>query len=670
MTETIIKKDAFDFLFFYEFEDGREEDALLVGGDDPSTASPLHLAIGIKDAGKIVISPIPDVTRVSSSNYHFKLQFTPGILLQPEQITVESDDWGLEVEGDTILYLLWKGEEVTLDGTNSLELMLNGVMATLALAVRTSQTNVTLSWEFKRGSITVIDVTAKAAPGDSNPYNNTATETLEMIQRQGKANIPLYVGFFSSNRVLNTDNQESNLKLRITNTSESAITFKYDADATNRSQLIVALEVGDDTVPWALGTADQVDGVVVSIAGDKWQPAGPTNKGSTLEWTFSPKSADISLAAKETLVIELSKIVTAHPTGTANLYLRYQYVPGYQDGEFICPIEKAPLVFPETNVGIGTTTPSHKLHVNGGNAIISGHVGIGVTIPKQKLHVAGDYYGKGHMWLYATEGDGKDGTAYVKARDDSKTSTIDLRLRTQEKGHEKDVMHLDSSGNVGIGTTSPSEKLHVNGGNAIFQGGNVDIGTTSPKYGTTTENEASLHVTGDYYGKGHMWLHANEGDGKAGTAYVQARDDSGTSTIDLQLRTQENGKLKDVMRLDSSGNVGIGTDDPKGKLDVNGSIKINGEPAMILRRYSSSGIGEGETIEPNKNYNTGMNSNDWVAVIAGFHIDAGSEDRISGASAYMKIIEGNPNWHISMDGLGQGGEWVSVNVLFIRKEFF
>lgn len=447
MTETTTKKDPFDFLFFYEFDTGeREEDALLVGGDDPSTASPLHLAIGIKDAGKIVISPIPDVTRVSSSNYHFKLQFTPGILLQPEQITVEGDDWGVEVEGDTNLYLLWKGEEVTLDDTNSIELMLNGVMGTLAPAVRTSQTNVTLSWEFKRGSITVIDVTPMA-PGDSNPFNNTATETLEMIQRQGKANIPLYVGFFSSNRVLNTNNQESNLKLRITNTSESPITFNYDADATNRSQLIVALEVGDaGTVPWALGTADQVNDVEVSIAGGKWNiSANPTEVkvGTTvraLEWTISPKSADVPLAPQETVVVELSKIVTAHPTGTANLYLRYKYLPGYQDGEFICPIEKAPLVFPEKNVGIGTTTP------------------------KQTLHVAGDYYGKGHMWLHANEGDGRSGTAYIQARDSSGSSTpstIDLRLRTQENGTLKEVMHLDSSGNVGIGTITPEAQLHV-----------------------------------------------------------------------------------------------------------------------------------------------------------------------------------------------------------------
>jgi len=441
MTETTIKKDPFDFLFFYEFEDGREEDALLVGGDDPSTASPLHLAIGIKDAKQIVISPIPDVTRVSSSNYHFKLQFTPGILLQPEKITVEGDDWGLEVEGDTNLYLLWKGEEITLHDTNSLKLMLNGVMGTLT--TRASQTNVTLSWEFKRDGITIIDVTVRA-PGDTNPYNNTATETLEMIQRQGKANIPLYVGFFSSNRVLNTNNQESNLKLRITNTSESAITFNYDADETNRSQLVVALEVEpnnaqpESKVPWALGTVDQVNDVEVSIAGDKWQKtAGPDNKDGTLEWTFSPKSADFQLASKETLQVVLSKIVTAHPTGTANLYLRYKYVSGYQDGEFICPIEKAPLVFHDVKV-------SDKLEHR---------VGIGTTTPATLLNVTD----------YLTLGNPDNNQKFViHSRAKSQGDFLQITNDTANGGWQwSQGITLKRGGHVGIGTTNPEAQLHV-----------------------------------------------------------------------------------------------------------------------------------------------------------------------------------------------------------------
>jgi len=462
MTETVPKQDPFDFLFFYEFDTGeREEDALLVGGDDPSTASPLHLAIGIKEATKIVIRPISGVTTASSSNYHLKLQFGPGILLQPEQITVEGDDWDLKVEGDTILYLLWKKQqEFTLDDSNSLELMLNGVMATLGLSMRASQTNVTLSWEFKRGGITVIDVTAMA-PGDSSPYNNSATEILEMIQRQGKDNIPLYVGFFSSNRVLNTNNQESNLKLRITNTSESPITFNYDSDATNRSQLIVALEVGNDTVPWALGTVDQVNNVGVTIAGDKWQKtAGPTQVkvGTTvkaLEWTFSPKSADVPLALQETVVVDLSKIVTAHPTGTANLYLRYKYVPGYQDGEFICPIEKAPLVFPEKNVGIGTSSPSKKFEVVGfgsSEQLVSVRGDTDLSLALRSENSAEVYY------ELADGNNGKDNSWKIGTNDDGK---LHFGYGAVGSFNSNEKMTILTTGKVGIGTTSPEVQLQV-----------------------------------------------------------------------------------------------------------------------------------------------------------------------------------------------------------------
>jgi microcystin-dependent protein len=286
-----------------------------------------------------------------------------------------------------------------------------------------------------------------------------------MIQRQGKANIPLYVGFFSSNRVLNTNNQESELKLRITNTSESPITFNYDSNATNRSQLIVALEVGDaGTVPWALGTADQVKDVVVSIAGDKWQQtAGPDNKGNTLEWTFTPKSADFQLTSKETLQVVLSKIVTAHPTGTANLYLRYKYVPGYQDGEFICPIEKAPLVFHdvkvkdklEHRVGIGTSSPSKKFEVVGfgsSEQLVSVIGDNDISLALRSVNTAEVYYelangknGTDHSWKIGTNDDYKLHFGYGKVG----------------SFNDNEKMTILTTGNVGIGTTSPEAQLHV-----------------------------------------------------------------------------------------------------------------------------------------------------------------------------------------------------------------
>lgn len=81
----------------------------------------------------------------------------------------------------------------------------------------------------------------------------------------------------------------------------------------------------------------------------------------------------------------------------------------------------------------------------------SGRVGIGTTAPKQRLHNVGDYYGRGHFWLHAFEGDGQDGTAYVQARDDSGTSNIGLHLRTQKAGTLYDAVNIAPSGSVQIG---------------------------------------------------------------------------------------------------------------------------------------------------------------------------------------------------------------------------
>jgi hypothetical protein len=117
--------------------------------------------------------------------------------------------------------------------------------------------------------------------------------------------------------------------------------------------------------------------------------------------------------------------------------------------------QSAIAVTSEGAVGIGTASPTQKLDI-AGSATVSGNLGIGTTSPTAKLEVIGT--------AKATEfvGGGSGLTG--------------LLPDTDWVVSEPNVYR--ATGNVGIGTTSPSQKLHV-AGNAVFSG-NVGIGTTSP----------------------------------------------------------------------------------------------------------------------------------------------------------------------------------------------
>ena len=121
----------------------------------------------------------------------------------------------------------------------------------------------------------------------------------------------------------------------------------------------------------------------------------------------------------------------------------------------------------------------------------SGRVGIGTSSPSHKLTVAGDVL-LGVMPGFQQEGSifigREDSTAryhQIKAYNDTVTAAnyLTFAVHNGTVSSVTDVLTLKGNGNVGIGTTSPTEKLEV-AGNILLNNSNAEINLQSGATGT------------------------------------------------------------------------------------------------------------------------------------------------------------------------------------------
>lgn len=364
-----------------------------------------------------------------SDNYHFALYFRPGVLLFDSCIIEVESDWEISSEVQTdnsVRAWISSKKDVVINALQSLNLEISGLVADSKQGSRSTQTQL----QYK--GLHYADKPEDTLSGTQTAYLNIASHV-------GKENIPLHIGFVGSNTILNDGVDEQSLKVRITNTStEYTIGYQSDGDQGNN----------DSQFTFSFGTESDADeSLLTSQPGGISMQEGETNlsaeggQADSGTWIYFLEK---DLAPQEYIEIDISGIVCDKPTGLANLYVKYEDIPGYWDGQFVLPIEKAPLIFKNKN---GTT-------------VTDDYVGIGTSDPEVKLHVKGS--------IRADGGEFQSLGPVVIQPDVDKSGDDSVQFKNSAG---KETIRVHTDGNVGIGTSSPGAKLHVKSGNIRVDGG-------------------------------------------------------------------------------------------------------------------------------------------------------------------------------------------------------
>jgi concanavalin A-like lectin/glucanase superfamily protein len=421
-----------------------DENYVLYIGDDPKEEYKLNLELRNTSAQAIRFEPQGD--QATKEKHHFELVFRNGVLSdttlkklreKKEEIILKDEPWDLYAEdsqtGTVSVYFLYKDTSKIFGPGGRLVIPLRNISANPGSGAR--------------GTRIELKLNHLAYVGETSPITGSRIQHLQIISHLGSRRVPLHVSFAGSNRILNDGYSANTLVLQLMNVLKSEQESSVDVTLTTKTEFRISFDVEStkEVAPWSLCTEAEIqefynapDSIIVAELNDhrnvvfdaKGRPKSDTGRwkvnpaekgqGESPVWSFSPRQ-DIVLQRDGYIPIYLSNIRTSLPSGLTNLYLEYKGIDGFWDGQVVCLIEKAPLLFYDVRDHQGNYT--HELRV-----------GIGCVKPEAKLEIA----------LAASDADSKP-------------------LVIRNRKDKVNYLTILKDGKVGIGKEEPKASLDVNG---------------------------------------------------------------------------------------------------------------------------------------------------------------------------------------------------------------
>jgi len=256
------------------------------------------------------------------------------------------------------------------------------------------------------------------------------------------------------------------------------------------------------------------------------------------------------------------------------------------------------------NVGIGTSSPEAPIDAEGSAALVANFNSTDANGGYVRFQNSGTSIGDIGAGAAVLSG-GTAGDFGITSR----SGNLVLGTGTTER------MSIDSSGNVGIGTSSPTQKLHLVGSGdtmMLVNDGtyNSFFGTISGQTRVSNDNtipivfatnsaermriDASGNLNFDYNAVGGRYLNLNTSSAGDGHIILQRNSANKwqiTSGLTNALQFYNYTAGSESMRITSAGNVGIGTSSPDSPLEIQAATNSSSDTTYLKLSNQGENVG-------------------------------------------------------------------------------